>query len=338
MADSTRVQALDFPVLSVEELSVSINGLPALRDVSFQIDAGETLAIVGESGSGKTLTSLALMGLLPKGVASVSSGKAILRSGHFRGELLGLDERRFEKIRGSKIAMIFQEPMTSLNPVHTIGRQISEVLKIHSDLSHSDINTRVLEMLDLVQIPDAARCFGRYPHELSGGMRQRVMIAIALACEPNLLIADEPTTALDVTIQAQILDLMAELQRELGTSILFITHDMGVVAQVADRVAVLYAGQVVETAPVKTILEYPKHPYTQALLRSIPNGPRADKLFALPGKVPALNERGHGCLFANRCGYVDERLCVSSRPLMCDVNRSHQVRCSRLDYMNEICP
>jgi len=276
----------------------------ALRDVSFSINSGSTLALVGESGSGKSVTSLALMGLL----ADNAVFRAQTMTFHPPGvtapiNLASLDAAAWRGVRGSHMAMIFQEPMSSLNPLYPIGDQIGEVLLLHRDLDSSERKRRVIELLELVEIPSAKERIGAWPHELSGGMRQRVMIAMALACDPGLLIADEPTTALDVTIQAQILDLMRRLQSELAMSILFITHDLGVVAEMADEVAVMYGGQIVEQAARDRILASPAHPYTRALLRSRPRSGKASskRLESIPGTVPSLLAMPAGCGFAPRC-------------------------------------
>ncbi|RJL10561.1 dipeptide ABC transporter ATP-binding protein DppD [Paracoccus siganidrum] len=297
-------------ILSVEGLSVGFGRgtarVAALRDVSFTLGRGRTLALVGESGSGKSVTSLALMGLLPPS-GRILSGRLDFRTPDGRvTDLARLDGAGFRALRGPGISMIFQEPMSSLNPLFTIGDQIGEMLLLHQDLRAAERRRRVIEMLELVEIPGAAARVDAYPHELSGGMRQRVMIAMGLICRPALLIADEPTTALDVTIQAQILDLMRRLQKELGMSILFITHDMGVVAEMADDVAVMYAGAVVEQAGVLDLFDRTRHPYTRGLLASIPReglGPD-DRLVPIPGSVPPLSALPPGCAFAPRCPHA----------------------------------
>ncbi|MEX6507192.1 ABC transporter ATP-binding protein [Jiella sp. M17.18] len=296
------------PILSVEALRVAFRArrgaVTALRDVSFALQPGRTLALVGESGSGKSVTSLALLGLLPpNGRVTQGSARYRTRAGEAL-DLTQLSRRAFRGIRGREIAMIFQEPMSSLNPLFTIGDQIGEMLLLHEDFDAVARRRRVTEMLELVEIPAAASRLDSYPHELSGGMRQRVMIALALVCAPQLLIADEPTTALDVTVQAQILDLMRRLQREMGMSILFITHDMGVVAEMADDVAVMYAGAVVEQAGVTDLFAHPAHPYTRGLLASIPRPDRPEgvRLAAISGAVPPLSALPPGCVFAPRCG------------------------------------
>ncbi|WP_027803575.1 ABC transporter ATP-binding protein [Paraburkholderia dilworthii] len=285
-----------------------------IRDVSFTLKKGRTLALVGESGSGKSVTSLSIMGLL-KPPGRVVDGRILYRTS--KGSVIDLakaSSRVMRKIRGREISMIFQEPMSSLNPLLTVGDQIAEMLRLHLPLDRAHARKRTIELLRLVEIPGAERRVDDYPHHMSGGMRQRVMIAMALACEPSLLIADEPTTALDVTIQAQILDLMRRLQREMGMSILFITHDMGVVAEVADEVAVMYAGVAVEQAPVRDLFERPNHPYTLGLLASIPevnreldeNGCRK-RLTSIPGSVPSLYDLSEGCPFAARCSYAEAK-------------------------------
>lgn len=319
------------PVLEVANLSVAFamprGDVRALRDVSFALHPGKTLALVGESGSGKSVTSLAIMGLLP-GNGSVAGGSITY---HRRDgsplDLTNAPPDQVRAMRGSQIAMIFQEPMSSLNPLFTIGDQIGEMLLLHSDLDPPARRNRVLEMLDLVEIPAAAQRIDAYPHELSGGMRQRVMIALAMVCNPTLLIADEPTTALDVTIQAQILDLMRRLQSELGMSILFITHDMGVVAEMADHVAVMYAGAVVEDAASRDLFASPHHPYTQGLLASIPRPGRdpGARLVPISGSVPSLGAMPPGCAFAPRCPRADDQ-CQAPVSLR-SIASGHQAAC-----------
>ncbi|MBL1422281.1 MAG: ABC transporter ATP-binding protein [Alphaproteobacteria bacterium] len=298
-------------VLKVENLSTHFvfkrRVAKAVRNVTFSIKKGKTLAIVGESGSGKSVTALSLMHLLAH-PGQIASGQALYRTSNDNIiDLASVEEMTMRKIRGQEISMIFQEPMSSLNPLFTVGDQIGEMLSLHEDISKPDLRKRVIEMLELVEIPSAERRVDEYPHSMSGGMRQRVMIAMAMICNPAFLIADEPTTALDVTIQAQILDLMRKLQTELNMSILFITHDMGVVAEIADEVAVMYAGEIVEQAPVIDIFARPRHPYTKGLLGSIPgidqieNGAR---LQAIPGTVPPLHDMPSGCAFAPRCQFA----------------------------------
>ncbi|WP_442580340.1 ABC transporter ATP-binding protein [Mesorhizobium sp. ASY16-5R] len=275
----------------------------AVQGVSFSVDAGETLAIVGESGCGKSVTSMSIMRLLPSGAAK-SAGRVTLDG----RDLLGLSEAEMQAVRGNEIGMIFQEPMTSLNPVLTVGAQVSETIALHQNISRAELARRALEMLDLVGIPDAPRRMNEYPHQLSGGMRQRVMIALALACKPRILIADEPTTALDVTIQAQILELLRDIQREHGTAIILITHDLGVVAESTNRVAVMYAGRKIEEAATDTLLANPRHPYTRGLLAAVPRLGRAERgrLAEIPGLVPDLRKPLDGCSFANRCPAATE--------------------------------
>jgi len=280
----------------------------AVDGVSLDVMPGETLAIVGESGCGKSVTALSVLRLVPTPPARIVAGCI-----EFDGrDLVALDDAGMRDIRGNQISMIFQEPMTSLNPVLTIGRQVSEALVLHRGMSKSQALERAVEMLGRVHIPEAARRVAQYPHELSGGMRQRVMIAMALACEPRLLIADEPTTALDVTIQAQILALMRELRDATGTSIVLITHDLGVVAEMAHRVVVMYAGRKVEEAPVRELFARPRHPYTRGLLGSMPRlgdalAPQRKRLVEIPGMVPSLKDPAPGCLFAPRCGFASEQ-------------------------------
>ncbi|MBK4216867.1 ABC transporter ATP-binding protein [Paracoccus caeni] len=304
------MQTPDDTILSVEGLRVGFGRgaatVTALRDVSFTLGRGKTLALVGESGSGKSVTSLALMGLLPPSGRILSGRLNFRRSDGTVVDLAGLDAAGYRAMRGPGISMIFQEPMSSLNPLFTVGDQIGEMLLLHENVSSAQRDKRVIEMLELVEIPGAAARAKSYPHELSGGMRQRVMIAMGLICNPALLIADEPTTALDVTIQAQILDLMRRLQKELDMSILFITHDMGVVAEMADQVAVMYAGAVVEQAGVLDLFDHTRHPYTQGLLASIPRDDLVDgeRLVPIPGSVPSLTALPSGCAFAPRCSHA----------------------------------
>jgi oligopeptide/dipeptide ABC transporter ATP-binding protein len=296
--------------------------------VTFHISRGETLTVVGESGSGKSVTALSIMRLLPRDVGRVVGGSI-----HFNGkDLAACSEAEMRRLRGTDIGMIFQEPMTSLNPVLTAGAQIAERLRAHQGLGRRAAAAAAVEMLARVKIPEPARRAASFPHQMSGGMRQRVMIAIALACKPKLLIADEPTTALDVTIQAQILDLMRSIQLEFKMAILFITHDLGVVAQMADRVAVMYAGRAVEQADVREIFSRPRMPYTRALLRSIPRVDRAalhqERLEAIPGSVPDPRHLPRGCSFHPRCRHSAE-ICVAEVPLIEDTGGGHAVRCHR---------
>ena len=295
----------------------------AVDGISFSVGRGRTVGLVGESGCGKSVTSLSLMGLVPQPPGRVSA-EAILFEGR---DLLGLsaDERRL--LRGGKMSMVFQEPMTSLNPVHTIGRQIVEAIRAHTDLSPAQARARAIEVLELVRIPSAAERFDDFPHHLSGGMRQRVMIAMALACEPALLIADEPTTALDVTIQAQILELLRELQQRLGMAILIITHDLGVIAELVDEVIVMYAGQIVESAPVAALFSDPQHPYTIGLLGSIPRlDVDRERLATIEGTVPSPANQPVGCRFAPRCPFADSR-CHAEPPPLRALGVDHQVAC-----------
>jgi peptide/nickel transport system ATP-binding protein len=286
--------------------------IPAVDGVDISIKKGETLGIVGESGCGKSVTALSVMRLLPKTGERIAEGE-ILYNGK---NLLELSEDAMRKIRGNEIAMIFQEPMTSLNPVYTIGKQLCESVMLHRGYSKKQARNHAIEMLKKVHIPQAEKIINEYPHQLSGGMRQRVMIAMAMSCDPHLLIADEPTTALDVTIQAQILDLMRELRKQLGTSIMLITHDLGVVAEMCDRIVVMYAGQVVEQADVYTLFENPSHPYTQGLMKSIPKvDVDQDRLDSIPGNVPLPGSVKQGCRFASRCPYVEEKCLAESPPL-----------------------
>ena len=320
------------PLLEVRNLQTTFDltkklSIQAVDGVSFRVHPGETLAIVGESGSGKSVTSLSIMGLLPKDVGRVSAGSIKLQG----REITTLSDAEMRDIRGREIGMIFQEPMTSLNPVHTIGQQIAEMVIRHQKLSKSRARARAIEMLELVGIPEPKRRVDNYPHEMSGGMRQRAMIAMALACEPRILIADEPTTALDVTIQAQMLELMQDLQKKLGMAIIFITHDLGVVAEVADRVVVMYGGQVVETASVEDIFRNPRMPYTAGLMNSIPRlGSSINKkrLEAIPGTVPALTNLPRGCRFHPRCAYVQD-ICKAALPDLEEASDGHMIRCVR---------
>jgi len=287
-------------ILEVEQLRTRFrtdSGVVSVVDgVDFSIRTGETLGVVGESGCGKSVTSLSIMRLLPPNGASEGSIR-------FHGkDVLGLSESEMQRLRGNEIAMIFQEPMTSLNPLHTVGRQIEEAVLLHRKVSKAEAKERAIAMLKAVGMPRAEEIYGEFPHQLSGGMRQRVMIAMAMSCDPQLLIADEPTTALDVTIQAQILDLMRDLKEKTGTSIMLITHDLGVVAEMCDRVIVMYAGQVVEEADVDTLFESPKHPYTIGLMNSIPElNDEREYLDTIPGAVPLPQQMPKGCRFAPRC-------------------------------------
>jgi oligopeptide/dipeptide ABC transporter ATP-binding protein len=313
------------PLLSVEGLTTVFDAtsgpLAAVNDVSFEIYPGETLGLVGESGSGKSVTALSIMRLVqPPGR---------IDAGHirFKGrDLLDLSERDMHRLRGADIALIFQEPMTALNPVFTIGDQIRETLLVHRQASRADVHARAVALLEAVRIPDAASRAGDYPHQLSGGMRQRVLIAMALACRPSLVIADEPTTALDVTIQAEILALLREQQAALGLSLLLITHDLGVIAGTADRVAVMYAGRVVEYGPVRELFRRPQHPYTRGLLASIPGGAPRRRLRAIDGAVPRLGALPSGCAFNPRCPDRFDA-CDSAPPADYAVGQGHTAKC-----------
>jgi len=297
----------------------------AVDEVDLAIASGQTLGLVGESGCGKSVTAHSIIGLIPDPPGKVVGGRIL-----FEGtNLLELPEVRMRKIRGNRISMVFQEPMTSLNPVYSVGDQVAEVIKLHQHLSRSETRNRVIEMLQLVGISEAETCIACYPHQMSGGMRQRAMIAMALACSPTLMIADEPTTALDVTIQAQILALMNKLKEETGASILFITHDLGVIAEMAQHVVVMYAGKVMEYTDVKTLFAQPKHPYTVGLLQSIPvlgRGQRDRELNAISGVVPSLLNLPSGCLFSDRCPDVFAD-CRTIEPQMYQVGKNHTARC-----------
>ena len=326
--------------LEVRHLSTSFatdeGRVDAVADVSFAIRAGQTTAIVGESGSGKSVTSLTLMRLLPRTAATRVSGEAWFfdRAGE-RLDLLALPESRMRALRGNQVAMIFQEPMTSLNPVFSVGEQIAESLRLHKGLDRAAARAEALRMLELVEMPAAAQRLDEYPHQLSGGMRQRVMIALAMACDPTLLIADEPTTALDVTIQAQILKLMRKLQAETGMSILFVTHNLGVVAHHADDVVVMYAGRVVESAPVRPLFAAPAHPYTQSLLACLPSKarspgqPKPARLFAIRGQVASPLAPPPGCAFEPRCDRAIAA-CREAMPELLPTGEARQARCIRV--------
>ena len=307
----------------------------AVDGVTFDLKRGETLAVVGESGSGKSVTSLSIMGLLSKSGA-IAGGKILFRDRKERvHDLAGFAPKEFRKIRGKEIAMIFQEPMTSLNPLYTVGDQIGEMIALHEPVSRQEARQRALAMQKQVEIPDAASRLDDYPHQMSGGMRQRVMIAMALACSPSLLIADEPTTALDVTIQAQILDLLRRLQAEFGMSILFITHNLGVVAEIAHDVVVMYGGRVVEQAPVNDLFAHQRHPYTKGLLACTPNAARdidaggeRHALYSIPGSVPPITALPPGCAFEPRCEYALEA-CRAAPPALVAAGHEGFSRCIR---------
>jgi peptide/nickel transport system ATP-binding protein len=319
------------PLLEVDQLEVEFKtraGIAHVLDgVGFSLMPGETLGIVGESGCGKSITALSIMGLLPRPPGRIAGGAIRLKGEN----LLEAAEARMRQVRGNDISMIFQEPMTSLNPVFTVGDQIAEAVMLHEGLSRRDAWERATEMLKAVHIPVPERRVGEYPHQMSGGMRQRVMIAMALACRPEVLIADEPTTALDVTVQAQVFDLLLELRETTGTAIILITHDMGAIAEMSDRVAVMYAGRIIETGTVESILEEPCHPYTRGLISCVPHledtPPRErPPLVEIPGVVPALTALGQGCAFAPRCDRSLEN-CSSDKPSVFATGNDHHTAC-----------
>ena len=316
-------------ILNVKELVTTFDTeagkITVLDHVSFDVKKGETLGIVGESGCGKSVTALSVMRLLPKPAGQIRNGEVVLNG----EEISKLPFDEMYRIRGNKISMIFQEPMTALNPVHKIGKQLGESYNLHfPEMSESEVREKSIEMISAVGIPDPERRLNEFPHQLSGGIRQRVMIAMALACRPDLLIADEPTTALDVTIQAQILDLIKKMQKEFGMACMFITHDLGVIAEISDRVVVMYAGQVVEKAPVRELFKNPKHPYTKGLLESIPRltNERKTKLGIIEGMVPDLYNLPEGCRFANRCPYQEHK-CKTFSPTLERVGIEHYSSC-----------
>jgi len=318
------------PILQVRDLSTIFStrsGVArAVDKVSFDLRAGETLCIVGESGCGKSITALSVADLVPY-PGEVTGGEVLLGG----VDLLRMTPAEKSDIRGNRLSMIFQDPSSSLNPVHTVGRQIAEVYRLHKGMNVKEAEAAATRLLAAVGIPDPARRMKAYPHEMSGGMAQRIMIAMALACEPQVLIADEPTTALDVTIQAQILDLMRQLQADYRTAIILITHDLGVVAEMADHVAVMYAGQIVEYADVRTLFRSPRHPYTQALLRSVPSMDASREMLAvIEGRVPQLTNLPQGCRFAPRCavrGEAGEPRCTTAVPALLPVGDDHSARC-----------
>ena len=328
------LSAINDPVLEVRHLTTEFvlpngNG-KAVDDLSFKILKGETLGIVGESGCGKSMTALSILNLIPRPPGIISNGEILFE----KTDLLTLGDRQMREVRGRDISMIFQEPMTSLNPVLTIGYQIGEVLTKHLGLTKSQAKDKTVELLNLVKIPEAKKRASQYPHQLSGGMRQRAMIAMALSCEPKILIADEPTTALDVTIQAQVLDLIKQLRDKLETAILLITHDLGVIAENADRVIVMYAGKKIEEAPVSQLFETPLHPYTKGLLNSVPSfGNQLDdfdknktKLEEISGTVPPLGSKIQGCSFAPRCSFSTDQ-CRQANPVLEQKSKDHLVAC-----------
>ena len=329
MGAAMGIATADRPLLEVKDLRTHFHMedgvVPAVDGVSLSLDRGATLGVVGESGCGKSVTALSIMRLIDNPPGRIAGGEVF-----FDGEdLLKKSEAQMREIRGNRISMIFQEPMTSLNPVFTVGDQIMEAILLHQQVKRVEARQRTIEMLKMVGIPSPERRVDDYPHQMSGGMRQRVMIAIGLACNPSLLIADEPTTALDVTIQAQILDLMKKIKDDLGTSIMLITHDLGVVAQVVDRVVVMYAGKIVESADTRTLFENPQHPYTVGLLGSIPKVHEdRERLQVIEGVVPDLFNMPQGCRFHPRCAWTKD-VCIQGAPELDEVEPGHQVRCWR---------
>jgi oligopeptide transport system ATP-binding protein len=318
----------DRPLLEVKNLKTHFftpdGVVKAVNGVSYTLDDGESLGLVGESGCGKSVSALSLMRLIPTPPGRIVEGEVILDG----RDLLKLSDEDIRRVRGNDVAMIFQDPMTSLNPVLTIGRQISEALELHKSMNRSQARERTIELLELVGIPSARSRVDDYPHQFSGGMRQRVMIAMALSCEPKILLADEPTTALDVTIQAQILDLIKRLRSELGMAVVLITHDLGVVAGIADKICVMYSGYIVESAPAGDLFANPRHPYTLGLLRSIPriDEPRREKLIPIEGLPPDLIDAPPGCPFQPRCVYAVDR-CREENPSLEPVSRGHLIAC-----------
>ncbi len=320
---------MDTTLLKIDQLTTVFDTeegrLRAVDGISISLEAGRTLGLVGESGCGKSVTALSIMRLLPQPAGRIESGRIL-----FKGvDIVRLPADEMHTLRGNRMAMIFQEPMTALNPVHTIGRQVGEVYRLHfPEMSNGEVERAVTEMLAKVGIPDPARRLGEYPHQISGGMRQRVMIAMALACRPDILIADEPTTALDVTIQAQILALISELQAETGMAVIFITHDLGVIAELCDDVVVMYAGKVAEVAPVGELFQNPRHPYTRGLLASIPTleTPAKQPLRVIEGVVPGLDDLPPGCRFANRCPHR-QAVCEDAPPPLETVGPAHTAAC-----------
>ena len=328
-AAGARPRMASSPILAVRNLTTGFDQkggfVPAVIDVSFHVGAGETLCLVGESGSGKSLTALSIMRLVqPPG--RIASGSIEFTSRGATRDLRQLSEREMQHVRGAEIGLVFQEPMTALNPVFTVGSQIEETLRIHGRATRANAREKAIELLRAVSVPEPARRVREYPHQLSGGLRQRALIAMALACGPALLIADEPTTALDVTIQAQILDLLRTLQQKMGLALLLITHDLGVVAEMADRVAVMYAGRIVEEAPVDALFNSAKHPYTQGLMASMPGGEPGARLKAIQGTVPPLGQLPPGCAFAPRCPYRFEP-CDTAPPPSTAVGEGRWMKC-----------
>ncbi len=323
-------------ILEVKNLSVAFQyggkTVPVSKGVTFSIADGEVLGVVGESGSSKSVTAKTVMRLLPSPPSSVLEGEIIL-DGH---SVLDLSEKEMQHLRGNSVAMIFQEPMTSLNPVFTCGNQLVEAIRWHQHVTKKEAKRQAVEMLDLVGIPMPEERMKSYPHELSGGMRQRVMIAMALSCKPKLLIADEPTTALDPTIQAQIIELILKLQKECNMSVLYITHDLGVVAETCQRVVVMYAGMIMEIAKIEDLFQRPLHPYTKGLMKAMPRmGEKRDRLYDIKGVVPHFTQMPEGCRFQTRCPYVQEN-CRRACPDMMDVGNGHSVRCFHYASLEEV--
>ena len=321
---------MDSAILRVKNLKTEFHTpegvIRAVDGIDLTVRKGTVLGLVGESGSGKTVTALSMLRLIPQPPGRITSGQVLFHD----TDLLALDENEMRRIRGNRIAMIFQEPMTSLNPVFTIGNQISEMIELHQGLSRKAALDRTIELLDLVGIPSAGRRVKEYPHQLSGGMRQRVMIAMAISCNPELIFADEPTTALDVTIQAQILVLLEKLRVDMNMAMILVSHDLGVIAQVAHEVAIMYAGRIVEVALTEELFDNPLHPYTQGLMASLPhfdnNGERQKRLAAIPGTVPKLSELPTGCKFTPRCEFAIPH-CSQEEPPLTEIQPVHQVRC-----------
>jgi len=315
-------------VLTIKDLHVSFDTyageVQAVRGVTYHVDEGEVLAVVGESGCGKSVTAQTIMKLNPMPPARIKSGELILDG----KDIIAMTEEQMQSIRGKDVSMIFQDPMTCLNPTMQVGKQIVEAIKLHNHLSKQEANQKAIEVLQMVQIPNAKERAKQYPHQFSGGMRQRAMIAMALSCNPKLLIADEPTTALDVTIQAQIIDLLVDIKEKLGTAIVLITHDLGVVASIADRIAVMYAGKIVETGTARDIFYNPAHPYTVALLNSLPkhDANKDDKLTSIPGTPPDLLNPPKGCAFANRCEKC-MKICKNHQPPIFKLDGQHEASC-----------
>lgn len=319
-------------LLEVKDLQIDFligrQALTAVHDINFKIERGKTLAFVGESGCGKSVTATSIMRLLPKETSRITKGEILLEG----NDIVKMTNKEMRSVRGNRISMIFQDPMTALNPVYTIGKQMIEMYRVHNKISKKEAWKKCVDMLKIVGIPLPEQRMREYPYQLSGGMRQRIMIAMALSCDASLLIADEPTTALDVTIQAQVLDQMRKVQKELNTAILLITHDMGVVAEMADEVLVMYAGEIVEYGTAEDIFDHPHHPYTQGLLKSIPRLDSDDdeELYTIEGVVPSLNEFGEGCRFANRCPYAQPECSAASVGYQ-SVSGKHIYKCRRSD-------